>query len=580
MVEKIQITIDEHNKYCAQMDDLCDKSDFNGIVSLCQSLEKSTHSSAIIRMHIYYNIASGYSHVGARRDNTFDSVTSGLASLNFRKALAEAKAVERDQFNDIYTESELFAFADLKSRLQTNFANELDHQGRRLESLAIYNEPIRAGNVYAVLGKARCLYHLAESVYDDGHAFHLYRESAKHYQEALSRVEEFDPVHREAIRNDEFHNQFLSWFSIKEEQIGAEIPELENLPGSDFKTRKEKDYFAWCAEQRLFINELNSISIASVVDHDVLNLPGFTTRMNPLLTHSEELSFHGHFNEMKTDYCYARYLAYMGCSIPLFEEHFFNSTFEQVDTLDYQVDNLKAHHLKSCFRISYSIFDKVAFFLHRFFQLDATKNDHQVDFKKIWFKPGNQSLKAMFQNSDNSHFRALYFLSREIRQAGRDVPEDRDPSYWFDPDTERLFKIRNFIEHRSFKLVDGVCYRITESFPSSLGSVDEYKMELSEKTNELARMIKIKGSQHSDPDLDTRIRKLEERIEQLNNNLDEKARMSSYSLTVGIEEFERLTIKLLTLAKDALIYLSLGIHHEERKKASIGLTIPRYVPKK
>tara|TARA_Y100001938_G_scaffold56421_1_gene78634 strand:+ start:6899 stop:7180 length:282 start_codon:yes stop_codon:yes gene_type:complete len=93
-------------------------------------------------------------------------------------------------------------------------------------------------------------------------------------------------------------------------------------------------------------------------------------------------------------------------------------------------------------------------------------------------------------------------------------------------------------------------------------------------------MIKIKGSQHSDPDLDTRIRKLEERIEQLNNDLDEKARMSSYSLTVGIEEFERLTIKLLTLAKDALIYLSLGIHHEERKKASIGLTIPRYVPKK
>lgn len=312
--------------------------------------------------------------------------------------------------------------------------------------------------------------------------------------------------------------------------------------------------------------------------HDVLSLPNFTARINTLLTTSEELSFHGHFDEMKTDYCYARYLAFMGSSIPLFEEHFFNSTFEHVDTLDYEINNLKTNHLKSCFQVSYSIFDKISFLLHRFFELDTVQNDHQVDFKKVWFKPGSQELKDIFKNSDNDYFKALYFISREIRQGGRNIPDDKDLSYWFDPDTQRLFKIRNAMEHRAFKLVDAVPHR--NSKDDSL-EIEECRSRLLKAQQDIESISNQLLKEPSNKDeLESQLEKLRRQETNLVNDLDEKERMSSYFVIVGVEEFESLTMKLLTLAKDALVYLSLAIHYEESNKAHDGPVLPSFVPKK
>lgn len=576
---KQQITIEQHHAKSKKMDELCDANDFDGIISICRELVSYTHSSALIRLHIYYNIGSGYSHVASRRDNQFGSKTSGLALLNFRKAMAEASLIEQERFTGSYTQNEILTFDDLKSRLQTNLANELDYQGRRLEALAAYEHPIKSGNVYAVMGRARCVYRLAESVYDGGHAFYLYRESARCYEEALARINEFAPIQRAAIQSDPFFQNFLNWFQQEEQKIGSDYAELEDLPGTMFDTRKEQEYFAWCAEHRLFVNELNAISTAEVVNHDILSLPDFLARINPLLTSSEELGFHGHFDELKTDYCYARYLAYMGSSIPLSDEHFFNSTFEHVDTLDYEINNLKTNHLKSCFRINYSIFDKISFFLHRFYKIDGTQNDHKVDFKTLWFKPGNQHLKDMFENSDNEHFRALYFLSHEIRQGNRNTPEDEDLSYWFDPDTQRLFRIRNAMEHRSLKLVDNFCHRHVGHFSNDQDAIDNHVSDIDRIRSELEQLLKAKLKDPSS-DLDNQILALEKRIVRLEQDLDEKNRMSNYALVIGVEEFEKLTLKLLTLAKDALIYLSLAIHHEEMKKPQDGLVIPKLIPKK
>jgi hypothetical protein len=466
----------------------------------------------------------------------------------------------------------------LTTTLLTNLANELDYQGRRLEALVYYEDPINSGNVHAVMSKARCIYRLAQGVYDDSHAFYLQRESVKCYQEALSRIDEFPPIQKQRIESDPFYEHFLNWFEGQEQQYGSDFPELSELKGGVFNTEKEVDYFAWSAKNRLFINELNGISVYEVVNHDVLTLPSFSARINTLLTAPEELSFHGHFDEMKTDYCYARYLAFMGSSMPLFGDHFFNSTFEHVDTLDYEINNLKTNHLKSCFRISYSIFDKISFFLQRFFQLDSIENDHRVDFKKVWFKPNNKHLKDIFKNSDNEYFRALFFISHEIRQGNRSTSDDDDLSYWFDPDTQRLFKIRNAMEHRSFKLVDGMCYRHTNN---DLTAIEQHRMKLIDKKVELDSLQECqRASKRADNELEKKIDKLHSFISNLEQDLDEKERMSSYSVIVGVEEFETLTMKTLTLAKDALVYLSLAINHEESKKHQEGITMPKFVPKK
>lgn len=578
MDSKKDISLELHYSKSALMDKLCDQNYFDEIILLCEELGGYTHATPLIRLHLFYNIGSGYSHVAARRDNQFDSKCSGLALLNFRKAMAEVKTFARESIGSIPSDQIMDSFYDLRSRLLTNMANELDYQGRRLEALSYYEDPIESGNVHAVLSKASCLYRLGQSVYDDGHAYYLQRESANCYQDALSRIEEFPSVQRNSIESDPFYNHFINWFQEQELQHSSDFPDINTLRGSSSNTKKEKDYLLWCAEHRLFINELNGISTSEVVNHDVLSLPNFTVRINTLLSASEELSFHGHFDEMKTDYCYARYLAFMGSTIPIFDDHFFNSTFEHVDTLDYEISNLKTNHLKSCFRISYSIFDKISFFLHRFFELDTIQNDHQVDFKKVWFKPGGQSLKDLFQNSDNDYFRALYFISREIRQGGRNTPDDKDLSYWFDPDTQRLFKIRNAMEHRAFKLVDAVCHRDSED--DSI-EIEEHKNNLSKVQGDIeniSQQLLLKPD--NEHELEMQLKKLRQQESNLIKDLDAKERMSSYSVVVGVEEFELLTMKLLTLAKDALVYLSLAIHHEELKQPQTGIAIPSAVPKK
>lgn len=578
MGDKKEITTKLHHEKSALMDELCDINNFDGIIILCKELEAYTHASPIVRLHIHYNIGSGYSHVAARRDTHFDSATSGFALLNFRKALAEVKCFSRESWRNIPPIEVMEAFHDLRSRLLTNLANELNYQGRHLEALAYYEDPIESGNVHAVMSKARCIYRLSQGVYDDSHAFYLRREAAKYYQEALTRIDEFPPIQKQGIEAEPFYNDFLNKVEEQEQRYGKNFPELDKLEGSSFNTKKEMDYFAWCTNNRLFINELNGISISEVVNHDVLTLPSISARINLLLTPSEELSFHGHFDEMKTDYCYARYLAFMGVSMPLFEEHFFNATFEHVDTLDYEVNNLKTNHLKSCFRISYSIFDKISFLMHRFFELDGIQNDHKVDFKKVWFERNTRVLKELFQDSDNDYFKALFFISHEIRQSGHKSNDDEDLAHWFDPDTHRLFKIRNAMEHRAFKLVDKVCH---SNMDNGLAEIEQHKDELSKTQKELEDIfLSERKSPTKEMTLDSRIEKLRRREKNLKFDLSEKERMSTYSVVVGVEEFETLTIKLLTLAKDALVYLSFAIHHESEKISHDSITIPTLVPKK
>lgn len=584
MNPKAEITTTDLQEKTTLMDSLCDLNDFDGILKLCDDLDKHTHASSFYRLHIYYSIGSGYSHVSARRDKSFDSKSSGLALLNFRKALAEAKTFARDSLRSIPSDEMMVAFNDLRSLLLTNLANVLDQQGRRLEALVYYDKAISSGNVNAVLFKAICTHKLAMSVYDHTHTFHLLRESTKFYREAVSRIDEFHPVQKQCIGDDQSITNFLTWFEGQEQQYGAEFPDLTTLKGTRPKEKGHRNYLLWCAENRLFINELNGISTSEVVNHDVLELPSFSARINPLLTNPEKLSFHGHFDELKTDYCYARYLAFSASSMSLFDEHFFNATFQHVDTLDYEINNLKTNHLKSCFRISYSIFDKISFFLHRFFELDAIQNDPKADFKQVWFKPQNnknkpKELKDIFNGSSNDYFKALYFISHEIRQSGgpKASPAD-DPSYWFDPDTERMFKIRNAMEHRAFKLVDALGISRLQQRDIEVAQHENDLQHIQKEIADLERHLQTTPSNAAE--LAVAFDKLKSRELTLRKDLDEKERLSTYFLALGVEEFESLTMKLLTLAKDALVYLSLAVHHQESMRPQTALTIPSVVPKK
>lgn len=89
--------------------------------------------------------------------------------------------------------------------------------------------------------------------------------------------------------------------------------------------------------------------------------------------------YHGNFDELKDEYCYARYLIFTAKNIANDQQDEF-TTFRHVDDMSYSITNLKTNHYKSAFRSLYSIFDKIAYFINRFFDLNDISNDHRITF--------------------------------------------------------------------------------------------------------------------------------------------------------------------------------------------------------
>ena len=68
--------------------------------------------------------------------------------------------------------------------------------------------------------------------------------------------------------------------------------------------------------------------------------------------------YHGLFNQIKQEYCAARYLVFDG--IYNKSLHFSDDNVYLVDTLDYPIYSLNIEKIKSAYRTIYSLFDRIA----------------------------------------------------------------------------------------------------------------------------------------------------------------------------------------------------------------------------
>ena len=206
--------------------------------------------------------------------------------------------------------------------------------------------------------------------------------------------------------------------------------------------RSEYDlvYRIWCLENRLFLNPLNDIGTHPRAASDVLHLPAF---------HAEakygSLLF-GLINQMKIEFATAHHYVFEGL---LFEEvDFDDEDILMADTLDGQAHSVAVEKLRTAFRTSYSIFDKIAFFLNFYLGLKIPAS--QVNFRRIWLEEQRRSrdLKPEFEDRPNWLLRGLYWLSRDLQTHKTD-------SDAIDPDAKDLTRIRNHIEHCHLMIHEG-----------------------------------------------------------------------------------------------------------------------------
>jgi hypothetical protein len=99
--------------------------------------------------------------------------------------------------------------------------------------------------------------------------------------------------------------------------------------------------------------------------------------------------------------------------------------------------------VKLSFRATYSLFDKIAFFLNAYLGLNIPEK--RVSFRGVWYE-GQEKRKGIrreFQSLANWPLRGLFWLGKDLYE---DAPEFRAA---IDPEAQRLCEIRNQLEHNA-----------------------------------------------------------------------------------------------------------------------------------
>ncbi|WP_367916037.1 LA2681 family HEPN domain-containing protein [Leadbetterella sp. DM7] len=376
-----------------------------------------------------------------------------------------------------------------KCQILTNLGNLFSHIGRFSEAQEYFNQCLEINNDFgmAIGNRGFGLYYYARVIFDPIQQFMFMKYARKDLMNAMLSKQ----VYNEA-----------------KYAFGEMIQQIENAFSvddlNDFRSynnfyrgikKNEKEYKEWCAINKLFINPLNDILTESVIAEDSLFIP--TLIWNP----NEKLFFQSMFNQLKQEYTSARFLFYE--ALQNYHPHFADKNVVLMDTLDYSVYSFTLEKIKMVFRVCYSVFDKIAYFLNRYLNLKL--DEYRVSFRTVWYTnlDKNRGLNNQFLITKNWAIRGLFWLSKDLFE------KEFDSS--IEPDAKEIASIRNFIEHKSFKIV--------ESFEDGW----------SEKTE-------------------------------------------TFEIDRGL--FYDKTFRLLKLSRSAILYLSFLIYDEERKKINHDPSIP------
>lgn len=218
-----------------------------------------------------------------------------------------------------------------RCQFYTNLGNAFSTIGRFAEaiqewSLALAIEPqfgMARGN------RAICLWRYAREIYDPNHAVLLVREAWRDLDiEALNGLEPGAAEYFQATR--------------QEIEVGVAQELLQqgfdlNQEVSHGDTEDEQDYRQWCLKHCLFLNPLNDLGPLAIANQDVLTAPPIVVSVG------EGPKYHDFFNQLKQEYCSARWTVYEALSAS--SSHFSDRDVLLYDTLDYPSYGLSTERL-------------------------------------------------------------------------------------------------------------------------------------------------------------------------------------------------------------------------------------------
>lgn len=316
-----------------------------------------------------------------------------------------------------------------QTQILTNTASLFSFVGRSFDAVRFYDRALIAfpGFGMALGNRAIAVATLAKAHYDQGQAsllFHrAYRDLKNSPKEHLD--ESAESGFREYLQHIEkmFPIEFLK----------------HKAPWSDFKlgrSNAEQAYRTWALREGLFLNPMITLGI-SLAARDTLSLPSM------VVPKGEGPGLLGLFTQIKQEYVSARFLAWEGLTAT--RRHFSDRETHLIDTLDYAAYGLALEKTKLAFRMAYSILDKSAMLLNKYFSLGI--DDRKVNLNRIWFLNGDpkKGFNPAIVDTENWPLRGLFWIAR-------DLFEKEDFADAVEPDAQELKSIRDHLEHKYLKV--------------------------------------------------------------------------------------------------------------------------------
>lgn len=315
----------------------------------------------------------------------------------------------------------------------TNLGNLMNVVGRFVEAIAYWDEALAIDPAFGMArgNRGYALAHYAHSLYERADAALLLRAALFDLREALTQTLQSDAQAGFADVRDRIERALDPAFVAQVEQPQAPP---EDMPTVEMKYRR------WALARRLFLNPLNDLGQSWVAARDSLTLPAMVAPLG------EGPKYAGFFNQMKQEFVSARYLLY---EAEIAEGvHFADRNVLLFNTLDYPAYSLATEKLKCAFRVSYSLLDKIAYFLNDYLSLGIP--DHRVSFRSLWYEQGDRRkrIRPDLRQRENWPLRGLFWLSKDLSE---DAPGFREA---LEPDAQDIAVIRNHLEHKYLKLHD------------------------------------------------------------------------------------------------------------------------------
>lgn len=544
-----------------RVDELTDDNDVEGMQNFISTFDMFTpvFEDDYREAEFNYMLGNAYSLLNVPQQKEWFSPELNKVIIHFKKALSLLK---KRNIDDIYQ-------ITLESQISTNLGNYLSQQGRFMcakkfwqRGILLNNQPIAHTAMYQ---SERYIAHYSQHNTPKAH-YHYYLA----YQSLKSRLElPNDPTKFNdscLIFGNEWTETFKSWFEKNFDE--SEFERFYEPYDKRELNEKEIDYLAWCSDSHLFIDELEISELRYARHPDSLSLPPISSKLNLTLSHNEELVYHANFDEIKNDFCYARHLIFTALDTDNDEQSFFNSTFQKIDDMTYSIDNIKAQNLKSAFKILYSLFDKIAYFINHFYNLNALEKDRKISFESLFKKLGSNKQwqpHPKLAESKNQFLHALFYILKDLR----DINDQESVSDWLNPELTKICEIRNFIEHRSFKIIDELYADLVSATSVEQMQIQRLKEEKEQYSNEckaLFPLIKQYKATEKYQELVDQKNELEEKITNIDSQLYEKTKRSRHTLMMTEKDFTTQLMTLAELVRNSIIYLSFSINHEEQNK--------------